>query len=486
MKNTQFGRFLSLFLGKLGKTFIFIIGLPILARLLSPRGFGDYAIIYSFFSVGILIVSAGLPDGLRRQVTATSDQHRAGIIGFYFRYGIFSAAGTLVAIWVLVKTGAIGVFYPPRFNNYFLILSLILVTYLSFELVAAVMMAESREKQSEILRVLNRLIAIGGGILLVMRGFEVTGVFISFVIAGAATSVIGLYFIQDSVRLSAIFAPDLPGTRTEFLSYSSIVMLQGALETVLWNSDLILLGIFINGESAGYYKAALSIGEFLWLAPFALQTFLSYNIAEYWKEGNTEKINEIIQKVTRYTVLLLVLLVVGIYTTGGSFVELYYGPKYTEAIKPLYILVPGAFCYALIRPTIGVQLAHEKPRMVVIATALSALLNIILNILLIPRFQLAGAAAATSISYGLMLVFQLVAASRSHGIRTFSDIRIFRLLLSAATVYLALSWFNSIADHLLVEVVGSAIIGGCAFIVLIIVTGTVTRSEIQFLINQAR
>jgi len=201
------------------------------------------------------------------------------------------------------------------------------------------------------------------------------------------------------------------------------------LTTSLYNVDIILLQPLAGSQATGYYRAALVVAEFVWFVPFALQMTLLHSTAELWANGEYERVEAISARVTRYTVTLTLLVALGIGVLAESFVPLYFGGEFATATGFVLLLLPGAVGFAVARPIFAVGQGNGQLRPLVVGTGVAALLNLFLNLLLIPRFGPGGAAVATSISYGSMLVLHVVAARRI-GFDPLDDLRLPRIGLA--------------------------------------------------------
>jgi O-antigen/teichoic acid export membrane protein len=87
-------------------------------------------------------------------------------------------------------------------------------------------------------------------------------------------------------------------------------------------------------------------------------------------------------------------------------VTLYFGPEFKEAALPLQLLVPGAFAFSLARVIRPVIQARGWVVTLLKVVILATVVNIALNVLLVPAWGAAGASVATSVSFiGVALVY---------------------------------------------------------------------------------
>jgi O-antigen/teichoic acid export membrane protein len=194
---------------------------------------------------------------------------------------------------------------------------------------------------------------------------------------------------------------------------------------------MLLLEPMAGSTEAGVYKAALVTAEFVWFVPLAIQRAFIHSTSDMWSQGNTEKITEIASRTTRLVLLIALLLTLGIAVLTESFILLYFGSDYTGAIAPLLILLPGAVGFAVARPIIGIGQGKGNLRILIYTTGIAAVLNFVLNLVLIPTYGMRGAAAATTTGYGAMIFCSLITA-RYQGFDPLDDLRLSQILLTGA------------------------------------------------------
>jgi O-antigen/teichoic acid export membrane protein len=235
----------------------------------------------------------------------------------------------------------------------------------------------------------------------------------------------------------------------------------------------------VKGDTvAGYYQVALQVTQFLLLAPQALQVVFSMELAPYWRD--IDVISRITNFLTRLTLSLLLLLSIGVAILAEPFIMIYFGEKYLAAVGPLLVLLPGIIFYAMFYMVWGVQLSHESPRWVAIATGLVAAVNLILNLGLVPQYGMLGAATASSISYALLFVGSLVSI-RLMGV-SYSpwSIPVTKLTISSVLTAGVLWWFSTMINGPIVKLLSLPPIGAVIFTMLIYKMGIVGKEDFEF------
>ncbi len=162
--------------------------------------------------------------------------------------------------------------------------------------------------------------------------------------------------------------------------------------------DIIMLGFFLSTEEVGIYSAASPTSRLILAFSTALYATLLPSIAGL-KAGNRDK--EIKKYVlTAYKLLLLVFLplLALSYVSATAIITVLFGASYAAAASPFRILIIGAFFIGIFNLNSGVFQGMGMPTLPMRILMLAALLDIFLNLILIPRYAMIGAAVATSTS----------------------------------------------------------------------------------------
>jgi O-antigen/teichoic acid export membrane protein len=202
-----------------------------------------------------------------------------------------------------------------------------------------------------------------------------------------------------------------------------------------------------------------------------------------WSNEEADRITSLISKTTRYNISLTLLLVIGLGALAGDFIPLYFGEEFTPATSYLLLLLPGALGFAIARPIFAIGQGKGSLRILVLATGISAVLNILLNLVLIPRYGATGAAVATSISYGSMIVFHIISA-RKIGFNPLRDARLTRIsavaLLSAPVIF----GLGRVIDSSIISLIIVPPIGFLVYSILTVKLKVIPMSELMELVEE--
>ncbi len=164
-------------------------------------------------------------------------------------------------------------------------------------------------------------------------------------------------------------------------------------------ADTVFLGYFLTAADVGYYSAATGLSKFFWVVPQAIQTISYPATSEYWARKDIWGLQKMLDKSMRYTALALIPAGLAIGFFAKEIVTRIYGQGFYQSALPLQLLLIGTVIFGIFCTSIGGSLAGvNRPDLGLKAAGFSAIINIALNIFLIPRYGIIGAAIATAVS----------------------------------------------------------------------------------------
>lgn len=408
--------FFSILSGKMAATLVVLFSTPIIVRLLGSDGYGDYAFVFSMFTLATIVSDIGLFDSIRKfiaedpgnKIYASKLSSISYILGVLL--WIILAMFILVVISFYSRNGKL----DSDMFSYLILMLFALGGNQLFRISRSILMGLQMENKSETLIPLQQLVFGTFAIILAYLGYGVVGVLLAFSIGFWVVGLIGLKRVTSNISMSINFQKsDFKQIMQILLTYGFYSAILVFLSQSLYQADVIMVRYFLTNMDTGYYKAALQTSEFLWFIPWALQIALLHSSSNIWANDGKEQISKITSKLIKYTVVFTLLLVIGIAVLSNSFLAVYFGSEFVAAKIPLLLLLPGVFGFSISRIIMPViQGKGELKPLIILMVGISSM-NIILNYLFIPRYGIAGAAMATSISYGSMLLLGVHVAKKT-------------------------------------------------------------------------
>jgi O-antigen/teichoic acid export membrane protein len=183
------------------------------------------------------------------------------------------------------------------------------------------------------------------------------------------------------------------GVMVPLIRRSWPMVLHGLLGLAIFNSDILFLRVFRDSASVGHYAAAYTLISFFQNLGVVYTMSLIPSISRTREDASAVRVlfDGAMAQVTAGGLPVAV----GGILVATSLVTLIFGPTFSESVSPLQILlliVPVALLRNVVQ---GVLVAFERQDLLLRTAAWAAGANLVLNFLLIPRWGMTGAAAAT-------------------------------------------------------------------------------------------
>lgn len=480
MARNIFRGFVSVFSADIGVLLLSAAITPLLVRVLTSAEYGDYAFVLAVLSIIMIVVNAGIFDGTRKYIAEVHEGNwQTHVFAFYFRIAGILALTASASLIGVISSGLVEAQLGKQFNIYFYMLTALIIVRQFWAFGRGTLMGLGHEHLSEPMKLLRWILFALVGLPLAAYGYDVIGLLFGRIVARGLVGIAAFYFVTKHIPYAAI-AESIPTTfpRRELLSYNSLSIVLILLTNSLYKTDLLLLKPLAGSATTGYYNAALVAAQFVWLAPTALQTVFLQSTSEMWSQNRNTAITNLISRATRYVVLFTALLCIGLFALADVFVPLYFGSEFEPAITPLRLLLPGVFGFAIARPIFAVGQGKGDLRVLVYATGASALLNLVLNLLLIPRYGTNGAAIATSIGYASMVVFHVLGA-RQIGFDPIADLRLGQVIATVAVSIPSILFLASVTKPSLISLVVVPPVGFVVHSLAAIAFGAIDLAELR-------
>lgn len=402
-----FGQSSHYVIGTALATFSHLFTFPIFTRIFSVADYGLLSLITVGVSTVLAISKLGLTTSSVRMYEECRTESGLYSLKNYYSTFFFTACvagcviSTLYAVFVFFF---VGILFDSVLSGLFLFSALIVccktvnVIFLSF------LRAEQRTKLFNAFAVV--LAYAGSGVCIFLVLFLIKGLwgFYTGQLIVESTALIILYrhlakryrprmrdFSMPLLRVSLKFG--LPLVGLEFLNH------------ILTYGDRFLIKLFCEPEALGIYSVGYNLSSYvsnLMLVPlsFAVTPLLM----QTWTRDGKEATQHFLTSTIRYVALVFFPVVAGFIAVGDELLLLLASAKYQDAGIIIPFAVVGVGFFALSNVLNAGLIIHKRTGKILLHSFIAALINVILNMILIPKFNIIGAAIATLISYGFFLV----------------------------------------------------------------------------------
>jgi PST family polysaccharide transporter len=394
----------------LDKTFrvVLILATEILiARYLGPEQFGIYSYIIVIFSLLLVISSFGMDNNLVKDFVQSSCK-RDSII----------TSGTLIKFIGGVCSFFIAILWSHYYSNNFFWL----IFFSSFgHLFQWTKVFELFYQSQDNYRLIAFAYSFTGLLFFIIKLIlifqESTIKIFCFVYALELITTGLIIFIIYLRTKKFVFQLDLMVIKHHIQMCWPLV-LSGIAVSVYLKIDQVMLLQFVNSKAVGIYAAAIKLSEGWYFIGGLLTTVVAPHIYRLHKL-NHDAYENFLKKLTAYLILLALIIVILVSLTSEFLLNFLYGSSYQGASTILNIHIWALF-FAYLGCVQGLYwIAEGLQKIFLYQNLCSAVLNIFLNILLIPKYEGVGAAWATVISYGLPVLavpYIVTRAKRLHSI----------------------------------------------------------------------
>ena len=403
---------------------------PIFTRILTPENYGTIALYTSWSSILMVVLSLQTYGSIATaRIRFTKEEMPAYL----------SSTLTISVIAYIVFFCIILVF-RSSFAKLFgldepLVTLLLLHSFASYVIAFFVAYLDQHKKvvQSSLISVSSTVCSVILALVFVLT-FEnkVYGKVIGQIIP---LTIVGL------IILSIIYIKGKCFWNTSYNKYCLLLtmplVVHGLGHMIFTQADRILLQRFQNESVLGVYSVAYSLCSVLSIIFAAVNTAWVPFYYDFKKTNNVEAIHE---HSKRY-IKLITLMFIGFILLSFDVFKLMAPEPYWNGIKIIPIFVASFYFSYLYYFPVNFEYYHEKTKLIPVATIIVAIINIILDVFLIPRYAAFGAVFATMISQVLLFTFHFVVSR--FVIKEKFDYKITSFLIPAAIVmiFVGLSYF---------------------------------------------
>lgn len=373
----------------------------VLAKTLGPSGFGIFSFVIALVALLSIPSELGIPNLAVREIAVANARkdwgHMRGFIVWAHRT-VALTSGILVVVGATVLLVWGDHFAPTKLACMWL--GLILVPVLSFGALRDSMLRGLRkvllgQLSQPVIRPLILLVVL---VVLWKIGIDLTSpvrVMSLHIMSVGLAFLCGLYFFLKNRPA------ELPGAKSEikgaiWLKSSIPFGMTAALQLINGRTDILMLGFFRSDAEIGIYRVAAQLAAAVIFAMQAVNAIQGPHIAHLFAKGDMRKLQQMITRSAQAVLLFAVPVVIVIVVFGEYILSTVYGPAYEGAYLPLVILCIGQLVNAAMGAVGSLLNMTGHERDTTKSILIGAIVNVVLNVTLIPIWGITGAAVATA------------------------------------------------------------------------------------------
>ena len=378
-----------------------LISYPYVSRVLGPSGIGTVSFAYSVVSYFSMMAQLGIPTyGIRACAQVRDNKEEL----------TRTAQELLIINLVMSAIAYAGLFlcvaFIPRLHQepllYLVMSSFIILTSLGMEWL---FQALEQYTYITVRSCIFKLIAMAAMFVLVRSSSDYLAYGFLYIFATCASNLFNVFYARHYISLRPVGHYRMK----RHLRSVGIFFAMSCATTIYTQMDRTMLGFLSGDAEVGLYNTASSIKQVLVSVVTSLGTVLLPRVSYYLAQKDSDGFRRVTGKALNFALDLSFPILVFFLLFARESVFVLSGPEYAGSILPLQIIVPTVLFIGLsnlLGLEILVPMGQEKK--VLYSEILGAVVNLVLNALLIPGFGSCGAAVGTLCAEAAVLIYQYV------------------------------------------------------------------------------
>ncbi len=361
----------------------------IIARYLGPSGKGILALITNFYSITVMIGMFGIDEASVYFISSKKAKHSALFTNILCQTVIISVIATVIFLtnrsWFLSRP------LKGITEHYYYIMIFLIPLFFLIQHTRTILLGHRAIYKYNIYIVLQMLFLFVGQLILIPH-FGLWGGVLSIIVAGVISSVLGIVFL---LKFGS------PQTKINFgllkKSYGFGIKSQLGLFFSYINRrlDIFIVNFFLNPSQVGIYSIAVAVAELPWYLPSSAATVLFPWVADKSKNESAK----FTAYVLRNSIFITFVIGVVLALSGKIIITILFGKAFDKSVLLLYILLPGILCLGITRILGAHFQGSGRPELGTLMVAFSFVETVVLDVVLIPKVGIIGAAVASTIAY---------------------------------------------------------------------------------------
>jgi O-antigen/teichoic acid export membrane protein len=411
MKELVRGSSIALILQLVGAGLGFALNI-VVARFLGAEGAGMYFLALALVTIASTLGRFGLDNSLIRFIASNSSVGNfSAVKGVYMksmRYALICSFLLASFVALLAPRMATDFFYKPDLGLPLRLMSLAVIPFAIYFLHASALRGLKHiGGAASIQSVWARIFAILG-IAILAPSWGVEGAVCGYTLAALATMLLAIRLWHKKTYPKLKSIPGYFPAKTLLQSSIPLFWVVALNLTITWSS-IILLGVWTSSDSVGIFSVAHRTVLLMVFFLHAVNSIAAPKFAEMHKKGDMHSMERIARNAAKFLMMASSPFLV-IFIILPTHIMQIFGSEFIKGATALSILAAGQFVNISTGSVGYLLMMSGYEKLMRNNMAVCAGINFILNIILIPRTGITGAAVATALALALqnLIAFGLV------------------------------------------------------------------------------
>lgn len=364
--------------------------IPIYTSYLSTDQYGIVSMMTIFSAILVILLNVGQSNAIIRFSHAENDKNL--FISNIVKYSLFVPLVISVLIIIVGDNLFSLIFKNIPFYPYGVI-TVFLAYFTSFNSIQISYYISRKDNKKYSIFNITRYIVMTflAIILIVIFKLDAFGRLLAFAVSEA------IYFFYSVISLKSYFKNKISTKHLkETLNYGILLVPHLIAGLILSSSDRYMLEFYLGLSDVGLYSLGYKLGTIPLIIATAFDKAWTPTFFENYKKNDSDKL---FSEVAKYFIIILgfITLVTSLFSKEIIFVLA--AESYHKAYSIIPLIAVGSFFVGIYFLPSKIFFYQKKTYILSLMTVIAAIVNIVMNIILIPKFGIIGAATSTLISY---------------------------------------------------------------------------------------
>lgn len=273
------------------------------------------------------------------------------------------------------------------------------------------------------------------------------------IFASSASNILNFWNLRKYIYLKPLGLYNLKQHYKMILTFFSMSI----ATTIYTNLDSVMLGFMKNDVDVGYYGAAVKIKNILVSLVTSASAVLLPRASFYVDKGLMEEFYHLLKRTMHFVLLLSIPMAIYFMFFAREGIFFLSGDAYSGSIVPMKIIMPTLIFIGMTN-IIGIQMLVPlgREKQVLYSEIAGAVVDLVLNGILIPQFASAGAAIGTLVAEIVVLLWQIVAI-KDIKINLYGEVRFCKIIIALLAAIICSIWVKSFGFSYFIVLLISAI-----------------------------
>jgi len=254
------------------------------------------------------------------------------------------------------------------------------------------------EYQVRIKEIIENVVKLALTFLAIYFGYNLFGVVVAYIIAIILTFFLSFYFMQKKCFNILDRKIKTSSFSAELLKISFPLFFADIFTLIIKWMDVFLLGFFRSTSEVGIYNVVLSTSSLLVLVPTGIMVLFLPIITRLYSQNNKKEIKEVTVRTSKWIFFANFPIFMILLLFSKQILRIMFGNEYVIGYTALLVLIFAFLLHSITHVNSSILIMLRKTKIILFVGIIITLSNIILNLLLIPKYGILGGAIAMSAS----------------------------------------------------------------------------------------